>query len=287
MAALDSLPDDLLRQIIASCGDGHKAAPYAVPQLKAVNGLGSLCKDVLQQLYRLRPVVRVHVRSLAVAQHLADGPWRIVLLFSGEPTADVVEQARQGRVHSIHAKAARLAPAVAKRVVPELLGAGCSLLELRLDGVKLNFSWTATFGEATLLKAWPTESRYVVAVQFRRSWGARHHGHCATTPLLDSPLLRLGSPQGESEGEGGGEKEEEKEGGCCSRAFARPKHRRLDRAAAVGRRPRLAQPQPKAGPSSASSGPHPAPCIPHPASCAVRCAVCCAVRTALCAFLCS
>ena len=47
---------------------------------------------------------------------------------------------------------------VAKRVVPELLGAGCSLLDLKLEGLQLGSaalqvgvgSWTATFGEAAV-----------------------------------------------------------------------------------------------------------------------------------------
>ena len=55
VAALDVLPDDMLLQIIAACSDGH----LALPELDAVSGLGCLCKDVLQQLQRLRPVVQV------------------------------------------------------------------------------------------------------------------------------------------------------------------------------------------------------------------------------------
>ena len=45
-------------------------------------------------------------------------------------------------------------PAVAKRVVPELLGAGCSLLALKLEAVflhsalSLDRSWASAFGEA-------------------------------------------------------------------------------------------------------------------------------------------
>jgi hypothetical protein len=30
-----------------------------------------------------------------------------------------------------------IAPTVAKRIVPELLGAGCSLLELKLEGIQV------------------------------------------------------------------------------------------------------------------------------------------------------
>ena len=55
VARLDALPDDLLLAIIAACGSGH----LALPELEAVSGLGCLCKDVLQQLQRLRPVVQV------------------------------------------------------------------------------------------------------------------------------------------------------------------------------------------------------------------------------------
>ena len=71
-------------------------------------------------------------------------------MYTGELTEEVVEQAAQGRVRSIDMSRTKLAPAVAKRVVPELLGADCSLLELKLDGVRLNDSWAATFGEAAV-----------------------------------------------------------------------------------------------------------------------------------------
>jgi len=42
---------------------------------------------------------------------------------------------------------------VARRVVPELLGAGCSLLELDLSWAQLNGTWAATFGEAAVCSA--------------------------------------------------------------------------------------------------------------------------------------
>ena len=146
---LDALPDDVLQQIVAACytcADGE----LALTDLDALSGLGCLCKDVLQQLHRLRPIVRVKVHSLVAAQHQA-GPWRVVLLYTGELTEEVVEQAAQGRVFSInYVRSDTLSPAVAKRVVPELLGADCSLLELKLDGVRLNDSWAATFGEAAV-----------------------------------------------------------------------------------------------------------------------------------------
>ena len=81
-----------------------------------------------------------------------------------------MEQARQGRVRSISVAAQKLAlapglirmdqlavlaPAVARRVVPDLLGAGCSLLDFTLSVERppslIDFTpWAATFGEAAL-----------------------------------------------------------------------------------------------------------------------------------------
>ena len=74
VARLDALPDDLLLAIIAACGGGH----LALPELEAVSGLGCLCKDVLQQLQRLRPTVQRY-RSIAspspgICSLLARGP---------------------------------------------------------------------------------------------------------------------------------------------------------------------------------------------------------------------
>ena len=66
-AALTSLPDHAMLKIITACGTRHTA----VPELKAVRGLDGLCKDVQLQLCRLRPVVRVRVGSLGVAQRLS------------------------------------------------------------------------------------------------------------------------------------------------------------------------------------------------------------------------
>ena len=166
LTTLASLPDDTLLQVIAACGktDG-------VPLFEAVKGLSCLTKAVRQQFYRLRPLVGV--RSLAVVQRASQrqawllqgtlqgfsavghGPWRVTLLYHGELTGAVVEQARQGRVRSIYMCSTyiRLPPAVAGRVVPELLGAGCSLLELKLDCVKLNRTWASIFGEAAVCSA--------------------------------------------------------------------------------------------------------------------------------------
>jgi hypothetical protein len=81
------------------------------------------------------------------------GPWRVTLLYEGDLTASVEEQARQGRVRSINASLRKLYPAVAERVVPDLLGEGCSLLELDLSGAGLKGSWSAVFGEAALCSA--------------------------------------------------------------------------------------------------------------------------------------
>ena len=142
--ALGSLPDDILLQIIAACGEGVGLPP----ELEAVSALSCLCSDLLRQLYQLQPLVSVQVRT--VAQHFSQGPWRIKLLYTGEPTVAVLQQATHGHVHSIDARRTVLTPAVAERLVPELLGAGCSLLQLKLEGVKLNGSWAATFGEAAV-----------------------------------------------------------------------------------------------------------------------------------------
>ena len=98
MAALDALPDDALLSIITACTD-VLLRHTAVPKLEAVCGLGRLCKDLRRQLYRLRPLVGVHVRSLTVAQRLrrwrsTRGPWEVVFLHMGDATAVVVEQAQ-------------------------------------------------------------------------------------------------------------------------------------------------------------------------------------------------
>lgn len=144
---LVSLPNDALRQVIAACGyyEGD------VPLFETVKGLGCLSKGMRQQLYRLQPLVGV--QSLAVVQRSNHGPWRVTLLYEGDLTASVEEQARQGRVRSINASLRKLYPAVAERVVPDLLGEGCSLLELDLSGAGLKGSWSAVFGEAALCSA--------------------------------------------------------------------------------------------------------------------------------------
>ena len=75
---LKALPDDAFLQIIAACGNTDTDEP---PFFEAVKGLGCLSKGMLQQLHRLQPLVGV--RSLAVVQRPAHGPWRVTLLASG------------------------------------------------------------------------------------------------------------------------------------------------------------------------------------------------------------
>ena len=143
----ETLTDDALQLVIAACDSAD------VPLLEDVKGLWCLSKALRQQLHRVRPLVGV--RSLAVVQrliHAARDPCRVVLLYQGEVTEAVVEQARQGRVRSIYSRK-KLVPAVARRVVPDLLGAGCSLRHLYVDGVKLNGTWASTFGEAAVCSA--------------------------------------------------------------------------------------------------------------------------------------
>ena len=143
---LHTLPDDTLVQVIVACNDSDTG--NGVPRLESVKGL-ACSKGLLEQLHRLQPLVGV--KSLAVAP--THGPWRVGLLYKGKLTAAMVEQARQGRVRSIDMRCTTLAPAVAKRVVPELLGAGCSLLQLSVVDVKLNGTWASIFGEAAVCSA--------------------------------------------------------------------------------------------------------------------------------------
>ena len=139
MAGLDCLPDDALLLIIKACC--HDPS-LAMPELETVHGLGNLCWAVQQQLQRLRPEVIVH--DIDIAQRLAPaaigGSWRIVLSYAGEPTSAVMEEAARGRVRLIDARCTTLADEVASRVVPDLLGAGCSLRVLGLSSVQLNGS---------------------------------------------------------------------------------------------------------------------------------------------------
>ena len=144
---LVSLPDEELQQVIAACcftGDG-------APLFEVVKGLGCLSKRMRQQLHRLRPVIGV--RSLAVVQRPNHDPWRVTLLYEGDLTAAVLEQARQGRVCTINGSLRKLHPAEAERVVTDLLGAGGSLHELDLSGAGLKGTWAAIFGEAPVRSA--------------------------------------------------------------------------------------------------------------------------------------
>ena len=140
------LEDDTFLQILAACSEAHDGGSSLhadVPLFKSVKGL-ACSKGMMQRLHRLRPLVGT--KSLAVVQRPALGPWRVVLLWMGvEVTEALVEQARLGRVRTIEGPLwppmQTPTPQVARRVVPEMLGAGCSLLELKLDCMKLNGTW--------------------------------------------------------------------------------------------------------------------------------------------------
>ena len=115
---LDTLPDDTLQQVIVACGNINGDS---VPLFEAVKNLACLSKALLQQLHRLRPPVGV--QSPAVVQRPAHGPWRVALLYKGELTAAVVEQAR-GRGRGVCSQSTRLrashacGPARSTRVRP-------------------------------------------------------------------------------------------------------------------------------------------------------------------------
>ena len=68
----------------------------------------------------------------------------------GTLTAAVMDQARRGKIHFISSHSTKLAKSVAERVASELLGAGCSLIELDLIGVSLNGTWAETLGDAAV-----------------------------------------------------------------------------------------------------------------------------------------
>jgi len=158
---LNALPDDTFQLIIAACGDD-------VLRFEAVKGLACVSKALLQQLHRLQPLVGI--RSLAAMQRPALGPWRVTLLYEGKLTGAVLDEARQGRVRSINASGFFLGPRIAKRVA-ELLGAGCTLLELECSRWGLTgfdwgstlqtlkyytipfATWAATFGETMVCSA--------------------------------------------------------------------------------------------------------------------------------------
>lgn len=76
-----------------------------------------------------------------------------MLWHEGELTEAVVEQARRGRVRSIDTKCTKLASAVIKRMVPELLCLTGCLLELVVVCAGLNGTWKSTFGDAAVCSA--------------------------------------------------------------------------------------------------------------------------------------
>ena len=155
---LTSLPDEMLLLVIKACNEPIRVC-NGLPLFEHVKGLAGLSKGVQQQLHRLRPLVGVP--SLAVMQRPAHGPWRVMLQHEGKLTKAVVQLAQQGRVHSIHygkdhdkpQQRTLLAPSVAKRVVPALLGEGCSLLQFSLLGVELNGTWATSLGEQPVCSA--------------------------------------------------------------------------------------------------------------------------------------
>ena len=163
IVTLERLPDDTLQQMI----DAFCDTANALPLFEAVKGLGGVSKAMRQQIYRLRPLVGVE--SVAVVQRHAlkvspsspskasrrrcRGPWRVSLLYKGRLTGDVVVQARQGRVRSIQSAFFMLPYDVKHHMVPDLLGAGGSLLELDISRSGLDNTWAATFGEAPVCSA--------------------------------------------------------------------------------------------------------------------------------------
>ena len=178
---LASLPDDIFQLVFAACRSLRRHHTYGrsayrtyddVPLFEAVKGLARVSKALQQQLYRLLPLVGVD--SLAVMRRPAHGPWRVVLLYEGILTRQVMAQASQGRVHSIAAGQNYTAPPPAW--TKRLLGAGSSLRGLHLPNVWLGGTggpgvglfnaanptltnawlggtWAATFGEGAVSSA--------------------------------------------------------------------------------------------------------------------------------------
>ena len=150
---LSGLPDEVFGLVIAAC-----SGAAGVPLFDTVKRL--VCSRALQQqIHRLKPLVGVH--SLNLLQSLTHGRWDAVLLFEGRLTTAEMAQAKKGGVLSIDARQSRtcanpwaaLTSPVAKRVVPELLGVGCLLQMLNLQGVPLDGTWAATFGKAAVCSA--------------------------------------------------------------------------------------------------------------------------------------
>ena len=71
------------------------------------------------------------------------GASEVCAWWTGEPHLRAIDARRR----------TSLAPAVAECVVPALLGAGCSLLELELSFVQLSGTWASTFGDAAVCSA--------------------------------------------------------------------------------------------------------------------------------------
>ena len=151
---LVTLSDEAFSHVFAACSHFD----HDMPLFDAVKGLACVCKGMLQQLHRLRPLVGV--TSLAVVHRqgarsrrvrVTEGPWRVTLLYKGKLTLPVVKLAWQGRVHLIDARFCpshtSLAIALTRRAVPVLMCKGCSLIELDVSGVRLNGTWASAFGE--------------------------------------------------------------------------------------------------------------------------------------------
>ena len=179
------MTDDAFQEIFAAC----ISYDLLVPLIKEVVGLVCLSKGMQQQLHRLRPLVGV--QSLIAMQrstwpcNAAFHPWRVMLLYKvpcGRSVSDsdmeaILSLTLQGCVHSIdvscHCLSFRCGGRVSfrcgdcknadspltlrsrlPRMVPKLLGVGCSLLELDLSWMpNIKGTWASTFGEAAVCSA--------------------------------------------------------------------------------------------------------------------------------------
>ena len=140
-AALDTLPDDLLLHIVVACGGEWL---LGVPEL---HGRG---ERSWQPVHRCLGAALIgYIPSCTGGSTASPQQWSASLVARGDACCCtrasqrrhlvdvVVDEARRGHVRSIDARRTTLTPAVAKRVVPELLGVGCSLLDLKLEGLQL------------------------------------------------------------------------------------------------------------------------------------------------------
>ena len=93
-------------------------------------------KGLQQQLDRLQPLVGVP--SLAVVQRSNHGPWRVTLMYRGELTEAVVEQARQGRVLRHRCSAMAGAPRVLQAIARIKLVVLCNRDRVPLAGCILD-----------------------------------------------------------------------------------------------------------------------------------------------------